>query len=411
MKPASTCFAMPPNSPEDTPPPAAVSNPRVAGATVAPLVQDLFMAHLQRWPGGLDGVMKRLTAEIDRICAMSDRIQTSGNINHWQTALVRHRVNKCLDYYDLGSHRGRVELHSSLSAIVYRHIAPQGSHLGFKGRCTLMEDFMQLFYIEVLNAFRREHDLSATYTPRTQLELAEYMAFGEQYAKRRIALRGGHTQQLIVLRAQAFSRRQPAETSVDIALVSEGAKTEAAEGHARSSVVQQVREKMMAEAHDPGDGVMRDRVVQALVQYLKDQNQPDCVDYLVLKLQDCSAAEIDSILGLSPRERDYLQQRFKYHIEKFSQQHEWELVHQWLGANLEARLGMTSTEWANFLATLPEDYRQLITLKQTQPSTDALTDKAIAEAMGWTLKKAQRHWTKLLKLAWAFRNQAREDNA
>ena len=80
------------------------------------------------------------------------------------------------------------------------------------------------------------------------------------------------------------------------------------------------------------------------MQYLKAQNQTDCIDYLVLKLQDCSAAEIDEILGLSARERDYLQQRFKYHIEKFSQQHEWELVHQWLGANLESRLGMTPTE-------------------------------------------------------------------
>ncbi|WP_278002881.1 hypothetical protein [Nodosilinea sp. LEGE 06152] len=368
------------------------------------------MAHLQRRPGGLAGVVQRLTAEIDRICALSDRIQASGDINHWQTALVRHRVSKCLTYYDMGSHRGRVELHSSLSAIVYRHVAPQGSQLGFKGRYALLEDFMQNFYIEVLNAFRREHDLPATYTPRTRLELAEYMAFSEQYAKRRINLRGG-SQQLIVLRAQAFSRRQPAETSVDMALVTEGAKTEAAESHARSSVVQQVREKMMAESSDPGDGVMRDRVINALMQYLKAQNQPDCVNYLVLKLQDCSAAEIDDILGLSARERDYLQQRFKYHVEKFSQQHEWQLVHQWLGANLEARLGMTPTEWADFLATLTPDYRRFLTLKQQQVSDAALGDDAIAQALGWTPKKVQRNWTKVLKLAWTFRNQARGSEA
>ncbi|WP_228052548.1 hypothetical protein, partial [Nodosilinea sp. LEGE 07298] len=374
--------------------------------TVATLVQELFMAHLQRRPGGLTGVMQRLTAEIDRICALSDRIQASGDISHWQMALVRHRVSKCLTYYDMGSHRGRVELHSSLSAIVYRHVAPQGSHLGFKGRYALLEDFMQNFYIEVLNAFRREHDLPATYTPRTQLELAEYMAFSEQYAKRRINLRGG-SQQLIVLRAQAFSRRQPAETSVDMALVSEGAKTEAAESHARSSVVQQVREKMMAETDDPGDGVMRDRVINALMQYLKAQNQPDCVNYLVLKLKDCSAAEIDDILGLSARERDYLQQRFKYHVEKFSQQHEWQLVHQWLGANLESRLGMTPTEWADFLTTLPADYRRFLSLKQQQSNDGALTDEAIATALSWTPKKVQRNWTKVLKLAWTFRNQAR----
>ncbi|MEA5452995.1 hypothetical protein VB780_30775 [Leptolyngbya sp. CCNP1308] len=409
MKTASTCLAMPPSPPGTTPPPPEPSpQPEAAGtvSTIAALVDELFMAHLQRRLGGIDGVMQRLTAEIERICAMSDRIQASGDINHWQTALVRHRVSKCLAYYDMGSNRGRVELHSSLSAIVYRHVAPQGSHLGFKGRYALLEDFMQIFYIEVLNAFRREHELPATYTPRTRLELAEYMAFSEQYAKRRINLRGG-SQQLIVLRAQAFSRRQPAETSVDMALVSEGAKTEAAEGHARSSVVQQVREKMMAEVDDPGDGVMRDRVINALMQYLKTQNQTDCVDYLVLKLKDCSAAEIDDILGLSARERDYLQQRFKYHVEKFSQQHEWQLVHQWLGANLEARLGMTPTEWGEFLTTLPEDYHRFLDLKRQQIGDAALTDEAIAQTLGWTPKKVQRNWTKVLKLAWTFRNQVR----
>ncbi|MEP0950257.1 MULTISPECIES: hypothetical protein [Cyanophyceae] len=408
MKTASTCLAMPPLSPGTTPqPPEPLPQPDANGtAPIATLVEELFMAHLQRRLGGIDGVMQRLTAEIERICTMSDRIQASGDVSHWQTALVRHRVSKCLAYYDMGSNRGRVELHSSLSAIVYRHVAPHGSHLGFKGRYALLEDFMQIFYIEVLNAFRREHELPATYTPRTRLELAEYMAFSEQYAKRRINLRGG-SQQLIVLRAQAFSRRQPAETSVDMALVSEGAKTEAAESHARSSVVQQVREKMMAEVDDPGDGVMRDRVINALMQYLKDQNQTDCVDYLVLKLKDCSAAEIDDILGLSARERDYLQQRFKYHVEKFSQQHEWQLVHQWLGANLEARLGMTPTEWGEFLTTLPSDYRWFLDLKQQQIGNAALTDEAIAHTLGWTPKKVQRNWTKVLKLAWTFRNQVR----
>jgi hypothetical protein len=415
MKTASTCCAMPPSPPGISPEPSEPPTDRPLDPatalqpadTVAQLVEDLFMAHLQRQPGGLSGVMARLTAEIDRICAKSDRIQASQDIAHWQASLVRHRVSKCLAYYDMGVERGRVELQSSLSAIVYRHIAPQGSYLGFKGRCALIEDFMQSFSIEVFNALRREHNLPNNYKPHTRLEVAEYMAFSEQYAKRRIALRGGHSQQLIVLRAQAFSRRQPAETSVDMTLVSEGAKTEAGESHARSSVVQQVREKMTAQADDPGDGVMRDRVVNALVQYLKAQNQPDCVDYLALKLQDCSPPEIDDILGLSPRERDYLQQRFKYHVEKFSQQHEWELVHQWLGANLEARLGMTPTEWADFLATLPADYRQFVALKQTQPTNSSLNDEAIAHSLGWTPKKVQRNWTKLLKLAWNYRNQAR----
>lgn len=411
MKTASTCVAMPSLSSGATPPPPDRSpqSPAPGDESTQPLaqvIQDLFEAHLNRHPGGFKPVVQRLATEIDRICRMSDRIQASGNVLHWQTTLVRHRVSKCLAYYDLGSTQGRVDLHSSLSAIVYRHIAPAAAHLGFQGRYALLEDFMQTFYIEGINAFRREHDLPSTYTPRTRLELAEYMAFSEQYAKRRITLRGKQSQQLIVLRAQAFGRRLPAETSVDMGLVSDGAKTEESEAHARSAVLQEVREKMMAESYDPGDAVMRDRVINALMQYLKDQNQPDCVDYLVLKLEDCSAAEIDDILGLTTRERDYLQQRFKYHVEKFAQQSEWELVHQWLGASLEARLGMTPEQWTGFLASLEPDYQQFVSLKQSQASNADLADEAIAQTLGWTPKKVQRSWSKLLKLAWDYRNQA-----
>lgn len=373
--------------------------------TLAHTIETQLVARLGRRPGGADGVVQRLATEVDRICRLSDRIQTSGNVPHWQMTLVNHRLDKCLTYYDLGSTSGRVELHSSLSAIIYRHIAPAGSHLGFQGRYALLEDFMQTFYIEVINAFRREHDLPASYRPRTRLELAEHMAFCEQYAKRRINTRGRQSQQLIVLRAQAFSRRQPAETSVDMGLLGEGAKTEEAEAYARSSVVQQVREKLTTDAVDPGDGLMRDRIIRALVDYFQAQNQADCVDYLVLKLKDCSAAEIDDILGLSPRERDYLQQRFKYHVEKFAQQHEWELVHQWLGANLDTRLGLTLEEWDDFLAQLPRDFQRFLSLKQAQSKDPELTDEAVAQTLGWTPKKVQRNWSKLLKLAWNYRNQ------
>jgi hypothetical protein len=239
-----------------------------------------------------------------------------------------------------------------------------------------------------------------------RLELAEYMAFCEQYAKRRITIRGRQSQQLIVLRAQAFSRRQPSETAVDMTLVSEGAKTEDAEAQARSALVYEVRAKMSEDSYDPADAVMRDRIITSLVEYLKTQDQPDCIDYLALKLKDCSAAEIDEILGLSARERDYLQQRFKYHVEKFAQQQEWELVHQWLEANLEQRLGLTPEEWSKFVAGLSPDQQRFIRLKQAQSSDNSITNEVIAQALGWTPKKVNRSWSAILKLAWNYRNQS-----
>ncbi|HBY75876.1 MAG TPA: hypothetical protein DEG47_02420, partial [Cyanobacteria bacterium UBA11148] len=144
--------------------------------------------------------------------------------------------------------------------------------------------------------------------------LAEYMAFTEHYAKRRITLPNRSSQQLIVLRAQSFAKRQPSETPVDIEQAVEYAKGEEAQEYSRTATMQQVRSRLVAESTDPSELVLRERVVSELVQYLEDQGHSDCADYLVLKLQDLAAPDIDEILGLTPRQRDYLQQRFKYHV-------------------------------------------------------------------------------------------------
>ena len=355
----------------------------------------------------VNAVATRLAIEVARICRKSSRIQASGEVNAWQRSLAQNRVKKYLDYYKLGSRQGRVELHSRLSAIAYRYIAPARTQLGFQGRCTLLEDFLQGFYIEVLKAFRRENHLSTEYTPRTRLELSEYMAFSEHYAKRRISLPGCYNQQLVVLRAQAFARRLPAETSVDIEMAVDSPKGDDADGFFRSPAIQQIREKMVANTTDPSESVLRDRIIKELIAYLEDQDQQACVDYLVLRLQDMAASEIDEVLGLTSRQRDYLQQRFKYHVEKFAQFHRWELVHQWLGADLDKNFGLSPREWSLFLEQLSDEQVQLLTLKQQQleDPEQGPSDIAIAQALKWTPKRVERRWGKLISLAWKVRNQ------
>lgn len=344
-------------------------------------------------------VATRIALEVERICSKSDRIQVSGAVRSWQLSLARHRLQKCLEYYQLGSKRGRVELHSSLSVMVYRHIASVRSRLGFQARYNQIEDFLQSFYAETLKAFRRENQLPQDYTPHTRLELSEYMAFTEHYAKRRISLPGGTTQRLIVLRAQSFARHQPPEMSVDIELAVESARGEEAEIQSRSPAMQQIREKMVAAAIDPSESVLRDRVVSELVQYLEEQQQQDCIDYLVLRLQDLSASEIDEVLGLSSRQRDYLQQRFKYHLEKFSRHHQWQLVHQWLGADLDQNLGMPPAQWQAFIERLSPEQQKLLQCKQAK-----LSDAELASALKCTPKQAQKRWYQILELAWETRN-------
>ncbi|MEO1394839.1 MAG: hypothetical protein AAFV90_18190 [Cyanobacteria bacterium J06634_5] len=361
----------------------------------------------------VNAVATRLAIEVARICRKSARIQASGEVNAWQRSLAQNRIKKYLDYYELGSRQGRVELHSRLSAIAYRYIAPARTQLGFQGRCTLLEDFLQGFYIEVLKAFRRENHLSAEYTPRTRLELSEYMAFSEHYAKRRISLPGCYNQQLVVLRAQAFARRLPAETSVDIEMAVDSPKGDDADGFFRSPAIQQIREKMVANTTDPSEAVLRDRIIQELIDYLQEQDQQACVDYLTLRLQDMAASEIDEVLGLTSRQRDYLQQRFKYHVEKFAQFHRWELVHQWLGADLDKNFGLSPREWSLYLEQLTEEQVQLLTLKQAQMEDpeNGPTDTAIAKALKWTPKRVERRWGKLISLAWKVRNQHSKSDA
>lgn len=343
-------------------------------------------------------VANRLAQEVDRICTESKRIQASGEVETWAITLAKHRLQQCLKYYRLGSRQGRVELHSTLSAVVYRYIRPAQGPASYQVRLMLIEDFLQNFYMEALNAFRREMELPESYRPEHLLELAEYMAFTERYAKRRIPLPRQRNQQLIILRAQTFSQQQPAEASVDMEQAAEGGVSDFESAWSAASM-QQVREQMVAQEPEPAEDALRQTVVNALISYLEERQQSDCADYFVLRLQDLSANEIEAILQLTPRQRDYLQQRFKYHLIRFSLSHHWELVHQWLGADLDHNLGLTPQQWQNFQQQLSEPQRELLDLKQ-----QGLSERAIAQKLGCTVAQLQRQWSKLLGQAWEIRN-------
>jgi uncharacterized protein (DUF2164 family) len=318
--------------------------------------------------------------------------------------LARHRLSKCVEYYNLGSKQGRIELHSHLSVMIYRQIAPERAQLSFAARRNLIEDFLQDFYADSLRAFRRENQVADNYTPRTRIELAEYMAFTLAYAKRRV-MTGYGAMQLLVLRAKSFAKRQPTDTVMDIEQVTEFAKGEEAQIQNRSPLMQQVRERLVADTIDPHDAVLRERVVGELVQYLENQGHKDCADYLILKLQDFAAPEIDDIMGLTPRQRDYLQQRFKYHVEKFARTQEWQLVHQWLGADLDQNLGLSSSQWEAFVAQLDPMQQQLLSLKRAKKS-----DFEIVKALKITPKQVQKRWSHLLEIASLVRNNAVESS-
>ncbi|MEM9922387.1 MAG: heterocyst differentiation protein HetZ [Cyanobacteria bacterium P01_D01_bin.50] len=343
-------------------------------------------------------VATRIAAEVMRICNESKRIQASGEIKSSALALARHRLSQCMRYYQLGSNRGRVELHSTLSAIIYRYINPPNRQLSYQGRLSVIEDFLQNFYLEALNACRRENKLAPTYRPQTLLELAEYMAFTERYAKRRIPL-PGRQQQLIILRAQTFSQQQPPETCVDIEKAAEGSSNDG-DGSWEDPAVQQLRSAMASQPEpEPSEETLRSVVINELMSYLEERQQGDCADYFALRLKDLSAQEIESILGLTARQRDYLQQRFKYHLIRFALLHRWELVHEWLEADLHTNLGLTEQQWQVYTEKLDEKQRCLLELKQ-----QGQADEKIAKTLGLSMAQLQKRWFKILEQAWDIRN-------
>ncbi len=364
-------------------------------------LSQLFYQELKTSTGAPEGccqkLSQRLATEVERICSESDRIQASGDVESWARSLGKHRLDQCLKYYNLGSRQGRVELHSTLSAIVYRYITPPQVQTSYQARLVLIEDFLQGFYVEALNAFRRENQLGDRYQPRTLLELAEYMAFSERYGKRRIPLPGHRSQQLIILRAQTFSRQQPPELAIDIEQATDyggdGDDLRPAASH------QRVREEMIAQADDLPENSLRGRVVEELLAYLKERNQDECADYFTLRLLDLPTPEIESLLNLTPRQRDYLQQRFKYHLLRFALSHHWELVHEWLEAGLETNLGLTTQQWQQLQDTISTKQTKLLTLKQ-----QGVADGEAAKILAMTPTQFQKQWTKLLEQAWEIRN-------
>ncbi|QQE64977.1 hypothetical protein GFS31_16620 [Leptolyngbya sp. BL0902] len=342
-------------------------------------------------------VANRISQEVQRICRESDRIQSSGEVAVWAKTLGKHRLDQCLRYYHLGSRQGRVELHSTLSSMVYRHMTLPQTQTSYQARIALIEDFLQGFYVEALSAFRRESQLTDHYQPRTLLELAEYMAFAERYGKRRIPLPGNRSQQLIVLRVQTFIRQQPPELAIDITqAIDYGGEADDLRPMASH---QRIREELLAQGEEPPDHSLRDTVIDRLMAYLKERNQEDCADYFTLRLLDLPAQEIEDLLHLTPRQRDYLQQRFKYHLLRFALSHHWQLVHEWLGVGLETNLGLTQPQWQQWHHTLTAQQAELLRLKQS-----GMGDGEAAKQLGLTATQLQKQWTTLLAQAWEIRN-------
>jgi hypothetical protein len=291
---------------------------------------------------------------------------------------------------------GRTAQHLECHCLPLHYAVP--NEIQLSGSLNAHRRFFTGILLRTLSAFRRETQLAEDYRPRTLLQLAEYMAFSERYGKRRIPLPGRRSQQLIILRAHTFSQQQPPELSVDLEQATESSSSEGDQTWNPASN-QRVREQIMTHSSEPAEDVLRRRVIRELVQYLRHRGQADCAHYFALRLLDRPTSDIEAVLELTPRQRDYLQQRFKYHLTRFALSHHWELVHQWLEADLDRNLGLTPHQWRSFRADLDQAQIRLLQLKQA-----GLEDAEILRILGCTPTQLQKQWSKLLEQAWDMRN-------
>jgi len=345
-------------------------------------------------------IARRLAAKIDRIFQYSPRMQRDPERH--KKALGRHwieRMETCLSYKDCGHTLVRKSIVGMVCHYFSRNNGRFRSALGVKA--DLLEEFLQEFCIEALRAFRRESNLREPYRPTTRLERAEFFAFWDHYAKRSVHFSRG-SQTIARLRAQSFikSRSEWREVSVSFDTI-DGAAEDGLSA-SESGLLQRVRDEiseMPVEAQS--EAIDAWGIVQALESWLEERGQQDCITYLRLRMEDAGVERIEAEMGLTKRQRDYLQQKFRYHADKFlvSDVH-WRLAHSYLEASTDELLGLSESSWEEFADTVANDPKldpeiAIAVLR----NLDLETDEEIARASGCTPYKAYRARVRILQIA------------
>jgi hypothetical protein len=268
----------------------------------------------------------------------------------------------------------------------------------------LLEEFLQEFCMDAMRIFRRESALTGKYQPSSRLEKAEFFTFWEHYAKRTIHF-SKNSQTIVRLRAQGFIKARAEWREIPIAFNSIDKAIEEGLSASEGGLLQCVREEVSGQPLETeSDAIDALSIVMDLEKWLLDRGHPECVEYLKLRMEDAGVEKIEKKMGLTKRQRDYLQQKFRYHTDKFLLSDPyWRSVHCYLGAPIEDRLGLSRTEWESVVVgVLSQDNSGLdveIVVSVIENIQKEMSDEAIAEVSGCTPHKAYRIRAKLLQAA------------
>jgi hypothetical protein len=349
-------------------------------------------------------VVLRMVVHLRQSLEWAPGLQRLGSAERraWVSEQLPPTVKRWLKYYRLGPRRGWRELQSKLTSLVYHHCA--GPEVNHGRRVLLVEELLQAFYIEALQHFREEHRLPEHYTPGSPAELAQYLAYSENYATRPVRMRSGTEVPLIRLRARRASQdRLNREVPLDLAAAEDTALGEPGALSDEAMHLQQVREAFASQ--DPREEsereLLRQQVIASLSAYLEERGQSEALEYLRLQLEHLEAPAIEEALGLDAPQRIARQQRLAYHVNAFATRAQPELVHAWLDAGLEQRLGLSTAQWA----VLSQDDldRRLLELKVAGAS-----NAEIEEALRLAPAALEQRWTRILAAARQLRKRRRK---
>jgi hypothetical protein len=302
-------------------------------------------------------VADRIAYRLQRVYEKSDRIQKDPKQLEILASGWVGKINQCLSYSDYGYLIVRKAIVNLVCHYFSRGRVQSRSGLGV--RADLVEEFLHDFAIDALRVFRRESLVNENYQPRTPLEQAEFFAFWEQYGRRSVRF-SRSSQSIARLRAQSFLKHRDnewREIPVSFDVIDCPSDTDTDNSLFKSGIAHRVLEEIIDKSQDVEllDGAT---VLAALVDWFKERSQPDCIEYLNLRMQDADVDVVEAQMGLSKKERDYLQQKFSYHVGKFClSDRYWRLAHDWLNIAPEDHLGLDLSQWEELRRSVLQSQR------------------------------------------------------
>jgi DNA-binding CsgD family transcriptional regulator len=259
-----------------------------------------------------------------------------------------------------------------------------------------VNEFVHHFLIEALARFKREVELEKLNVNKRLLE-AESLAFTNMYGYRNINVLGNRYL-LVGLRYKTYCLKK---SNFHESIIDFGDISQANENNTKMlPLIERINEKTIYDSHILlWDNYSNQTVLSKFIEYLKKDNQCDCIDYVKVYLTGLDTREIENSLDIDSDSRDYLQQRVKYHAKRFATRIDWELVNDWLGTSPKCNMGLSSIKYQSLLEQLDDKEKTILKLLIKENSF-----RDIAYSLNMSEFKVSKSWERVLLKAHKLRN-------